>query len=54
MRISELAARSGVTTASIKWYAREGLLPAGERTGYNQTEYGEADLARLSLVGSLM
>ena len=54
MRISELAARSGVTAASIKWYAREGLLPAGERTGYNQTEYGEQHLARLQLIRSLI
>jgi DNA-binding transcriptional MerR regulator len=54
MRISDLAARSGVSAASIKWYAREGLLPAGERTGYNQTEYGEAHLARLRLIRSLI
>jgi DNA-binding transcriptional MerR regulator len=54
MRISELATRSGVSAASIKWYAREGLLPAGNRTGYNQTEYGEEHLARLHLVRSLI
>ncbi|WP_448616193.1 MerR family transcriptional regulator [Modestobacter sp. URMC 112] len=54
MRISDLAARSGVSAASIKWYAREGLLPAGERTGYNQTEYGEEHLARLQLIRSLI
>jgi DNA-binding transcriptional MerR regulator len=54
MRISELATRSGVSAASIKWYAREGLLPAGNRTGYNQTEYGEEHLARLHLIRSLI
>src|SRR3954465_12552638 len=54
MRISELADRSGVSAASIKWYAREGLLPAGERTGYNQTDYGEEHLARLHLIRSLI
>jgi len=54
VRISELATRSGVSAASIKWYAREGLLPAGERTGYNQTEYGEEHLARLQLIRSLI
>ncbi len=54
MRISELATRSGVSAASIKWYAREGLLPAGERTGYNSTEYGEEHLARLHLIRSLI
>jgi DNA-binding transcriptional MerR regulator len=54
MRISALAARSGVSAASIKWYAREGLLPTGERTGYNQTEYGEEHLTRLQLIRSLI
>lgn len=53
MRIAELASRSGVSAASVKWYTREGLLPAGERTGYNQTTYGEAHLARLQLIRSL-
>jgi DNA-binding transcriptional MerR regulator len=54
VRISDLSARSGVSAASIKWYAREGLLPAGERTGYNQTEYGKEHLARLHLIRSLI
>jgi len=54
MRIAELAARSGVSAASIKWYTREGLLPVGERTGYNQTSYGEEHLARLHLIRSLI
>lgn len=54
MRISELADRSGVSASSIKWYARESLLPTGERTGYNQTEYGEEHLTRLRLIRSLI
>ncbi|WP_432543670.1 MerR family transcriptional regulator [Kineococcus sp. SYSU DK002] len=54
MRISELSDRSGVSAASIKYYAREGLLPAGERTGYNQTDYSEAHLERLRLIRSLI
>ncbi|WP_432564041.1 MerR family transcriptional regulator [Kineococcus sp. SYSU DK003] len=54
MRISELSSRSGVSTASIKYYTREGLLPAGERTGYNQTEYTDAHLQRLRLIRSLI
>ena len=54
MRIAELAAESGVSAASIKWYVSEGLLPAGERTGYNQTEYGDDHLARLRLIRSLV
>jgi DNA-binding transcriptional MerR regulator len=54
VRISELSERSGVSPASIKYYAREGLLPAGERTGYNQTDYTPAHLERLRLIRSLI
>lgn len=54
MRISELSRTSGVTAASIKYYSREGLLPAGERTGYNQTDYTDDHLARLRLIRSLI
>lgn len=54
MRISELSTRSGVTQASIKFYTREGLLPAGERTGYNQTDYSQEHLTRLRLIRSLI
>lgn len=54
MRISELSERTGVSTASIKYYTREGLLPAGERTGYNSTAYGESHVARLRLIRALI
>ncbi|MCH1883164.1 MerR family transcriptional regulator [Agrococcus sp. ARC_14] len=54
MRISELSEQTGVTTASIKYYVREGLLPAPERVGYNQSEYGTAHVARLRLIRSLL
>lgn len=54
MRISELSARTGVSPASIKYYTREGLLPAGERTGYNSTDYGEVHVARLRLIRALI
>jgi DNA-binding transcriptional MerR regulator len=54
MRISELSERAGVSAASIKYYTRENLLPVGERTGYNQTEYGEGHLARLRLIRILI
>lgn len=53
MRISELSRCSGVSAASIKYYAREGLLPAGQRTGYNQTDYTDDHVARLRLIRSL-
>ncbi|HWR85042.1 MAG TPA: MerR family transcriptional regulator [Rhodoglobus sp.] len=54
MRISELSERAGVSPASIKYYTREGLLPGGERTGYNQTEYDEGHVARLRLIRILI
>lgn len=54
MRISELSERAGVSSASIKYYIREGLLPAGERTGYNATEYDDSHVTRLRLVRALI
>ncbi|GAB4083991.1 MerR family transcriptional regulator [Myceligenerans cantabricum] len=54
MRISELSERSGISPASIKYYTREGLLPGGERTGYNSTEYAETHVARLRLIRALV
>ena len=48
MRIAELSRRSGVSVPTIKYYLREGLLAAGERTGPNQARYDEAHLRRLS------
>ena len=38
MRVAELSRRTDVSVASIKYYLREGLLPAGERTGPNQAD----------------
>ena len=54
MRISELSRHSGVSTATIKYYTREHLLPEGDRTGYNQTEYGDEHVARLRLIRALI
>ncbi|WP_166877431.1 MerR family transcriptional regulator [Salinibacterium sp. ZJ450] len=54
MRISELSRQSGVSPATIKYYAREHLLPEGDRTGYNQTEYGDDHVARLRLIRALI
>lgn len=53
MRIAELASRSGTSAASIKHYAREGLL-AGDRVGYNRTDYAEHHVARLRLISALL
>lgn len=54
MRIGELAAASGVPVSTIKYYLREGLLAAGERTAPNQADYGPEHLGRLRLVRALV
>ncbi|TDT31021.1 MerR family transcriptional regulator [Naumannella halotolerans] len=53
MRVAELSELSNVSVASIKFYAREGLL-AGNRVGYNQTEYGPEHIVRLRLIKALI
>src|SRR5918999_2401660 len=54
MRIGELSRSSGVPVPTIKYYIREGLLPAGEPTGRNQARYGERHQRRLALVRALV
>ncbi len=54
MRIKELSQRSGVSAPTIKYYLREGLLPAGELTSPNQASYDEAHLRRLRLIRALV
>ncbi len=53
MRVSSLAAVSGVSVASIKFYLREGLLPAGRRTRANSALYGPEHLRRIRLIRAL-
>ncbi|WP_210479283.1 MerR family transcriptional regulator [Naasia sp. SYSU D00948] len=54
MRISELSRRSGVSAASIKYYVREGLLPAGESTGPTASVYGDEHVRRLRIIRALI
>ncbi|QKW09408.1 MerR family transcriptional regulator [Streptomyces sp. NA04227] len=54
MRLSELSERSGVSTATIKYYLREKLLPPGRRVSATQAEYSEEHLRRLRLVRALI
>ncbi|MEU9046856.1 MULTISPECIES: MerR family transcriptional regulator [unclassified Kitasatospora] len=54
MRISELSRRSGVPTATIKYYLREGLLQPGRATAATQADYDETHLRRLRLVRALI
>jgi DNA-binding transcriptional MerR regulator len=53
MRMAELSAESGVPVATVKYYLREGLLPAGRRVGPNQAEYTPEHVKRLRLVCAL-
>ncbi|WP_329425218.1 MerR family transcriptional regulator [Streptosporangium sp. NBC_01495] len=54
MRISELSAASGVPIPTIKYYLREGLLPAGEQTSATRARYGEEHVRRLRLIRALL
>jgi DNA-binding transcriptional MerR regulator len=54
VRISELSRRSGVPVPSIKYYVREGLLPAGTALGPTASEYGDDHVTRLHLIRALI
>ncbi|GAB2875204.1 MerR family transcriptional regulator [Streptomyces deserti] len=54
MRLAELSERSGVSTATIKYYLREGLLHPGRRVTATQSEYDEGHLRRLRLVRAMI
>ncbi len=54
MRVGELSRRSGVAVGNIKFYVREGLLPAGESTAKTQALYGPAHLRRLRTIRVLI
>ncbi|MFI8387682.1 MerR family transcriptional regulator [Streptomyces sp. NPDC085540] len=53
MKISELSRRTGVPVASIKYFLRQGLLPAGRATAATLAEYGEEHVQRLRLIKAL-
>ncbi len=50
MRIGELAAATGLTAKTIRFYEGEGLLPEPVRTTSGYRVYGEADAKRLDFV----
>jgi DNA-binding transcriptional MerR regulator len=54
MKMSELVERSGVPLPTVKYYLREGLLPAGTSTGRNQADYDDSHIRRLRLVRALI
>ncbi|MGE7384861.1 MerR family transcriptional regulator [Streptomyces sp. NPDC004126] len=53
MKISELSRLTGVPVASIKYFRRQGLLPAGRATAATLAEYGEEHAERLRLIKAL-
>lgn len=50
MKIGELAAATGTPAQTIRYYEREGLLPAPPRTDANYRRYGPAHVQRLALI----
>ncbi|MEV0369749.1 MerR family transcriptional regulator [Streptomyces sp. NPDC050636] len=54
MRIGELSRETGVAVPTIKYYVREGLLPAGRLTSPNQAGYDDSHVRRLRLIRGLM
>ncbi|MEU8300902.1 MerR family transcriptional regulator [Micromonospora sp. NPDC048909] len=54
MRMAELSRRSGVPIQTIRYYQREGLLPAGQLTSPNQAVYDESHVRRLGLIRAMV
>jgi DNA-binding transcriptional MerR regulator len=53
LKMRELAARSGVTAATIKHYLREGLLPEPVKTSRNMAYYPAEFVDRIKLIKQL-
>ncbi|HEX6054421.1 MAG TPA: MerR family transcriptional regulator [Intrasporangium sp.] len=54
MRISDLSQRTGVSVATLKYYLREGLVPAGVALSATRADYGESHVERVRLVRALI
>lgn len=50
MRIGDLAARTGLTTKTIRFYEDSGLLPAPPRTPGGYRDYADHTATRLSFI----
>ncbi len=50
MQVSELVRSSSVPLATVKYYLREGLLPAARKITARSSEYGEEHVRRLTLL----
>lgn len=53
MRMAGLSKATGIPIPTIKFYLREGLLPAGQRTSPNQSQYDDDHVHRLGLIRGL-
>lgn len=53
LKMAEFARRSGVPTATIKHYVREGLLPEPERTSRNMAYYDAGLIPRVKAIKKL-
>ena len=53
MQLKELSERTGVSAASIKFYLREGLLPAGRSVHATRAEYSGHHVSRLEVIQAL-
>jgi DNA-binding transcriptional MerR regulator len=52
--MAELSNVTGVTVATLKYYLREGVLPAGVATAVNQAEYHADHVRRVRLIRALL
>lgn len=50
MKIGELAQATDTPAATIRFYEREGLMPAAARSAANYRHYGPAHVQRLALI----
>ena len=50
IKIGELAKRTGATVETIRYYEKEGLLPAPSRSDGNYRLYREAHIVRLQFI----
>lgn len=50
MRIGELAQATGIKAETIRYYEREGILPAADRTSSNYRDYSSDHLATLTFI----
>lgn len=53
MKLGRLAERSGASTATIKYWVREGILPPGRLRNQTTAEYSDRHVERIQLIKTL-